>query len=79
MMYYVTLYHIAGNVSKVFRHFIVYFAILFDISRQIFIHFSNSYCFPDVSFHNQNCSTGSIIDMQCNKTAVTVLPDNSGL
>ena len=28
---------------------------------------------------NQNWFTGSIIDMQCNKTAVTVLPDNSGL
>lgn len=78
-MHYFILYHTAGNVSKVFRHFIVYFAILFDISRQIFIYFSNSYCFPDVSFHNQNYSNGSIIDMQCNKTAVTVLPDNSGL
>lgn len=40
MMYYVTLLHIAGNVSKVFRHFIVYFAILLDISRQILICFS---------------------------------------
>ncbi|MDO5600936.1 MAG: hypothetical protein Q4G15_12370, partial [Lachnospiraceae bacterium] len=49
-----------------------------DLVQFLFV-FPNSYCFPDVSFHNQNCSNGSIIDMQCNKTAVTVLPDNSGL
>ena len=40
IMHYFILYHTAGNVSKVFRHFIVYFAILLDIFRQIFICFS---------------------------------------